>query len=93
VTLALEIAFFEAVFWRGSVLLRLVESFGVVLYAANHVGYAMEASEMVFLFFIGIIFAAVFLIITVVGTDIDPCIAMDAPTIAQVIGVMFCTYR
>ena len=70
VALALAIGFFEAVFWRGWVLLRLVESFGIVpaillgslLYAAYHIGYAMVLSEMVFLFFIGIMFAVVFLI-------------------------------
>ena len=68
--LALAIGFFEAVFWRGWVLLRLVESFGIVpavllgslLYAAYHVGYGMDMNEMVFLFFIGIMFAVVFLI-------------------------------
>jgi uncharacterized protein len=70
VALALAIGFFEAVFWRGWVLLRLVESFGIVpavllgslLYAAYHIGYGMDISEMVFLFFIGIMFALVFLI-------------------------------
>jgi len=54
VTLALAIGFFEAVFWCGWVLLWLVKSFGI--------GYAMDLSEMVFLFFIGIMFAVVFLI-------------------------------
>ena len=70
VTLALAIGFFEAVFWRGWVLLRLVESFGAVpaillgslMYAAYHIGYGMDLGEMVFLFFIGIMFAVVFLI-------------------------------
>ena len=70
VALALAIGFFEAVFWRGWVLLRLVESFGIgpavllgsVLYAAYHIGYGMDTSEMVFLFFIGIMFSVVFLI-------------------------------
>ena len=46
---------FEAVFWRGWVLLRLAESFGIVpaivlgsrLYAAYHNGYGMDSSEMV----------------------------------------------
>lgn len=59
--LSLCISFFEAVFWRGWVLLRLEEAFGLVpaillgslLYAAYHIGYAMPMSEMVFLFFIG----------------------------------------
>jgi len=68
ITLALCIGFFEAIFWRGWVLLRLEESFGVIpaiilgsaLYAAYHIGYGMPTSEMVFLFFIGIMFAVIF---------------------------------
>lgn len=67
-TLALTIGFFEAVFWRGWVQLRLEESFGMIpgiliaslLYSLYHIGYGMPSSEMVFLFFIGIMFAAVF---------------------------------
>jgi hypothetical protein len=66
--LALAIGFFEAVFWRGWVLLRLEEAFGVIpaillgsaLYAVYHIGYGMPASEMLFLFFVGILFAIVF---------------------------------
>lgn len=66
--LALTIGFFEAVFWRGWVLLRLEEAFGVIpaillgsaLYAIYHIGYGMPASEMLFLFFVGILFAVVF---------------------------------
>lgn len=68
VALALAIGFFEAVFWRGWVLLRLEEAFGIIpaillgsaLYAAYHLGYGMPIDEMVFLFFIGILFAVVF---------------------------------
>jgi uncharacterized protein len=68
IALALCIGFFEAFFWRGWVLLRLEESFGVIpaiilgsaLYAAYHIGYGMPSSEMVFLFFIGIMFAVIF---------------------------------
>lgn len=68
IALALCIGFFEAFFWRGWVLLRLEESFGTLpaillgsaLYAAYHIGYGMPSSEMVFLFFIGIMFAAAF---------------------------------
>jgi len=68
ITLALCIGFFEAIFWRGWVLLRLEESFGVIpaiilgsaLYAAYHIGYGMPTSEMIFLFFIGIMFAVIF---------------------------------
>ena len=66
--LALCIGFFEAIFWRGWVLLRLEESFGILpaiivgsaLYAAYHIGYGMPASEMIFLFFIGVMFAVIF---------------------------------
>jgi membrane protease YdiL (CAAX protease family) len=68
VALTLTIGLFEAIFWRGWVLLRLEESFGVIpaillgslLYAAYHIGYAMPVDEMVLLFFIGVMFAAAF---------------------------------
>jgi len=68
IALALCIGFFEAFFWRGWVLMRLEESFGTIpaillgsiLYSAYHIGYGMPASEMIFLFFIGIMFAVVF---------------------------------
>lgn len=68
IALSLAIGFFEAVFWRGWVLLRLEESFGTIpaillgsaLYAMYHIGYGMPSSEMIFLFFIGIMFAVVF---------------------------------
>jgi CAAX protease family protein len=68
VALALAIGFFEAVFWRGWILLRLEEAFGIIpavlvgsaLYAAYHIGYGMPLGEMTFLFFIGIMFAVVF---------------------------------
>jgi hypothetical protein len=68
IALALCIGFFEAFFWRGWVLMRLEESFGTIpaillgsaLYAAYHIGYGMPSSEMVFLFFIGIMFAVAF---------------------------------
>lgn len=66
--LSLCIGFFEAVFWRGWVLLRLEESFGLIpaillgslLYAFYHIGYAMPLSEMVFLFFIGVMYSIAF---------------------------------
>jgi hypothetical protein len=66
--MALAIGFFEAVFWRGWLQLRLEEAFGILpailiasaLYAVYHIGYGMPASEMVFLFFIGLMFAVVF---------------------------------
>jgi membrane protease YdiL (CAAX protease family) len=68
IALSLAIGFFEAIFWRGWVLLRLEEAFGFLpalilgsaLYAAYHIGYGMPASEMVFLFFIGVMYAVAF---------------------------------
>jgi hypothetical protein len=56
--LALAIGFFEAIFWRGWVLLRLEEAFGLIpaivlgslLYALYHVGYGMPWEEIAFLF-------------------------------------------
>lgn len=66
--LALAIGFFEALFWRGWVLLRLEEAFGLIpailigslLYAAYHIGYAMPIEEIAFLFWIGVLYAVVF---------------------------------
>jgi uncharacterized protein len=66
--LVLAIGFFEAVFWRGWVFLRLEEAFGLLpalaigpaLYALYHVGYGMAADEMAFLFVVGLAYAAIF---------------------------------
>jgi uncharacterized protein len=66
--LCLAIGFFEAVFWRGWVLLRLEEAFGMIpalllgslLYALSHIGYGIASSEMLFLFFVGLMFAVIF---------------------------------
>lgn len=68
IALSLAVAFFEAIFWRGWVLLRLEEAFGLipaiilssVLYAVYHVGYGMPLSEILFLFWIGILYAVSF---------------------------------
>ena len=68
VALALCIGFFEAVFWRGWVLRRLEDSFGLLpailvgsaLYAAYHIGYGMGTGEIASLFFIGIMFSLAF---------------------------------
>ena len=68
VALSLAIAFFEAVFWRGWVLFRLEDAFGLLpailvgsaLYAAYHIGYGMPFSEISFLFVIGLMYAIAF---------------------------------
>lgn len=66
--LSFAIGLFEAVFWRGWVLLRLEDAFGLIpavllgsaLYALYHIGYAMPLSEIAFLFLIGVLYAVTF---------------------------------
>lgn len=66
--LALCIGLFEAIFWRGWVQLRFEAAFGILpgivlaalVYALYHVGYGMPSSEMVFLFFVGLMYAVAF---------------------------------
>ena len=68
IALALTIGLLEAIFWRGWVLLRLEDCFGItpaivlgsILYSLCHIGYGMPVSEMVFLFFIGVMYAVAF---------------------------------
>lgn len=68
IALVLAIGFFEALFWRGWVFLRLEEAFGLIpaliagslLYAFYHIGYGMTMAEISFLFWIGVLFAVVF---------------------------------
>jgi hypothetical protein len=68
IALALNVGLFEAIFFRGWLQLRFEEAFGVVpglllaagAYSLYHIGYGMEAGELVFLFFLGITFGAMF---------------------------------
>jgi membrane protease YdiL (CAAX protease family) len=68
IAMTLAVAFFEALFWRGWVLQRLDEAFGLIpaiilgsaLYAIYHVGYGMPISEILFLFWIGVLYAISF---------------------------------
>lgn len=70
VALSLAIGFFEAVFWRGWLFQKLASAFGIIpgmlvgsaLYASFHIGYGMSLSEMIFLFFIGLLFCAIFML-------------------------------
>lgn len=63
--MALTVGVFESIFFRGFVQGRLESSFGVIpavfgaaaLYAIYHVGYGMGATETVFLFGLGIVYA------------------------------------
>jgi uncharacterized protein len=68
VALSLAIGFFEAIFWRGWVQLRLEDALGIIpaillgalIYAAYHIGYGMPFSEIGFLFLIGVLVAVIF---------------------------------
>lgn len=68
VTMALTVGLFEAIFFRGWLQLRFEEAFGMVpgivlgalCYGLYHVGYGMTWDEMLFLFGLGLVFAAVF---------------------------------
>lgn len=68
VTMAITVGLFEAAFFRGWVQLRIEKALGILLgiligagiYALYHIGYGMEPGEIVFLFLIGLIYAAVF---------------------------------
>jgi membrane protease YdiL (CAAX protease family) len=68
IALALTVGLFEAIFFRGWLQLRFEEAFGAVpglvlaalAYSLYHIGYGMEAGELIFLFFLGITFGAIF---------------------------------
>jgi membrane protease YdiL (CAAX protease family) len=67
-TMAITVGLFEAIFFRGWLQLRFEEAFGMVpglvlgalCYGLYHIGYGMTWSEMLFLFGLGLVFAAVF---------------------------------
>ncbi|UTT71405.1 CPBP family glutamic-type intramembrane protease [Arthrobacter sp. DNA4] len=69
--LAITVGFFEAVFFRGFIQARLEASFGPIagvagaaaLYAAYHVGYGMDAQEMLFLFGLGVVYAVAYCVV------------------------------
>jgi hypothetical protein len=69
--LSVTVGLFEAVFFRGFVQGRLEASFGApagvagaaALYALYHVGYMMGASEMLFLFGLGVVYAIAYRIV------------------------------
>jgi len=66
--MSLTVGVFESVFFRGFLQGRLEASFGrapavllaSVLYGAYHVGYGMGASEIVFLFGLGVVYAVAY---------------------------------
>lgn len=66
--LAMFIGFFEAVFWRGWVQMRLEAAFGIfpsvvlsaALYALHYLAYGASFAEIIPLFFAGILYSVVF---------------------------------
>lgn len=68
ITMALAVGLFEAIFFRGWLQLRFEAAFGLVpglilgalCYSLYHVGYGMDAGEMLFLFGLGLTFGAFF---------------------------------
>ena len=70
--MSLVVGFFEAVFFRGFIQLRLEASIGTIpsvvgaalLYALYHIGYGMGMDEMWFLFGLGVVYAVSFRLTT-----------------------------
>jgi hypothetical protein len=68
IAMTLAVGLFEAVFFRGWLQLRFEDAFGLVpglilaaaCYSLYHIGYGMEAQEMLFLFGLGLMFGAFF---------------------------------
>jgi len=68
IAMVIAVGLFESIFFRGWLQLRFEEAFGVipglllgaVCYALYHIGYGMERGELVFLFFLGLTFGAMF---------------------------------
>jgi len=68
ITMVLAVSLFEAIFFRGWLQLRFEAAFGLVpslllgalCYSLYHIGYGMDASEILFLFGLGLVFGAFF---------------------------------
>jgi uncharacterized protein len=66
--MALAVGFFEAIFFRGWLLMRFEAAFGLVpglllsatCYSAYHIAYGMSGGEMFYLFGFGVVFGAMF---------------------------------
>ena len=67
-TMALAVGFYENIFYRGWVQLRMEESFGIlpgilfsaVIYSLYHIGYGMTSSELITLFIVGLVYSSIF---------------------------------
>lgn len=68
ITMSLAVGFYENIFYRGWVQLRMEECFGIipgivlsaVMYAIYHIGYGMPANEMIVLLVVGLVYSIIF---------------------------------
>lgn len=68
ITMALAVGFYENIFYRGWVQLRMEECFGIipgiilsaVIYCLYHIGYGMPLSELITLFIVGLVYSSIF---------------------------------
>ena len=72
ITMLIAVSFYENLFYRGWVQLRMEEYFGIipgimlsaVIYSLYHIGYGMPLSEIVTLFIIGLVYSIIFRLTT-----------------------------
>lgn len=68
ITMAIAVGFYENIFYRGWVQLRMEEYFGIipgivlsaVIYSLYHIGYDMPANEIITLFIVGLVYSTIF---------------------------------
>jgi len=68
IAMSLAVGFYENIFYRGWVQLRMEEFFGIipgialsaVIYALYHIGYGMPANEIIILFIVGFVYSTIF---------------------------------
>lgn len=67
-TMAIAVGFYENIFYRGWVQLRMEEYFGIipgialsaVIYSIYHIGYGMPINEIITLFIVGLVYSVIF---------------------------------
>ncbi len=67
-TMAIAVGFYENIFYRGWVQLRMEEYFGIipgivlsaVIYSLYHIGYGMPSNEIITLFIVGLVYSVIF---------------------------------
>ena len=72
ITMTVAVGFYENIFYRGWIQLRMEEYFGIIpgillsaiIYCLYHIGYGMTAGEMVILFIVGLVYSSIFRLTT-----------------------------